>query len=133
MHSYYTGVYLSLRGTVYANNSFIPIAEIGGTDRFDPNNNEGLQCITDRSPCCGIPPNRAGLWYFPNGTVVPVRGNATTFYRDRGDNGTVNLKRVSTDVMMPTGLFCCVVPDATDAFQRVCAIGESKRNCVVIQ
>ena len=52
--------------------------------------------------------------------MVPFSG--PTFYRNRGsDDGTVNLNRVNTNVMSPTGLFCCVVSDATDVMQRVCA------------
>ena len=57
--------------------------------------------------------------------MVPVIGQgqdrATTFFRNRGDDGTVNLNRVNSDVMMPTGRFCCVVPDANGVDQRVCA------------
>ena len=63
------GVYLSLKGVVYANNSVISITEIGETNP-DTNLNEGLQCITDRVPCCRST-FRAGEWYFPNGTMVP--------------------------------------------------------------
>ena len=46
---------------------------------------------------------------------------ATTFYINRGDDGTVNLNRVNDDVMMPTGRFCCVVPDATSTVVTVCS------------
>ena len=60
------------------------------------------------------------MWYFPNGDIVPAIGGATTFYRNRGDDGTVNLNRLNDDVMMPTGLFCCVIPDATDTNVTVC-------------
>ena len=52
-----------------------------------------------------------------------------TFYRNRGDNGTVNLNRVDTGVMSPIGLFCCEVPDGNNVTQRLCAdIGESYFN-----
>ena len=114
------GVYLSLRGVVYGNNSIIPMTEIGET-YSDTMSNTGLQCITDRIPCCASVLNRFGEWYFPDGTVVPVQSVATTFYRNRRDDGTVNLNRLNTNVMMPTGLFCCEVPDASDRTQRVCA------------
>ena len=106
---------------MYANNSVISITEIGETNPDDTDQNEGLQCITDRMPCCrGV--FRAGEWYFPNRTVVPREdNNPTTFHRNRGhDDGTVNLNRLN-NVMMPTGLFCCVVPDATGIMQTVCA------------
>ena len=98
---------------VYANNSVIPIREVGETSRT------GLQCITDRRPCCAGA--RIGQWRFPDGTLVPVLGaGATLFYRNRGEDGTVNLNRLYTGVMMPTGLFCCEVPDAIDVDQTVC-------------
>ena len=101
---------MSLNGRVYPNNSVILITEIGETF-----SNNGLQCITDRMPCCSTAPNRAGEWYFPgDGGLVPrISSGATTFYRNRGDDGTVNLNRVN-DVMMPTGQYRCVVLDATN-------------------
>jgi hypothetical protein len=110
-------LYFLLRGTVYANNSVIPITAIGKTNSTS---NTGLQCITDRIPCCVTYPNRVGQFFFPDGTVVPIIRGATSFYRTRG-NGTVNLNRLNCNVFMPTGLFCCVVPDAQNVMQRVCA------------
>ena len=115
----HTGVYLLLRGTVYDNNSVISITEIGETNSTS---NTGLQCITDRRPCCATQPNRFGEWLFPDGTAVPPQGGATSFYRNRGADGAVNLNRLNTSVFMPIGLFCCVVPDALNVTQRVCAI-----------
>ena len=112
------GIYLSLKGMVYANNSAIQITEIGETNTIS---NTGLQCITDRMPCCAAAGARAGEWNFPNGTTVPTQGVATTFYRTRGDDGTVNLNRLNTNVMMPTGLFCCEVPDTSGDTQPLCA------------
>ena len=105
----------------YPNNSFIFIIDIGQTN---DTSTSGLQCITDRKPCCKSDPNRQGEWFFPDGGLVPRHGaiNVTTFYRTRGDDGTVNLNRVNDDVLMPTGKFCCVVPDATGISQRTCAI-----------
>ena len=124
MHTH-SGVYLSLKGVVYANNSAIQITEIGETNP-DTDLNNGLQCITDRMPCCrfGL---RAGEWYMytPDRTMVPGQSADVSFYRNRGrDDGTVNLNRLS-GVMMPTGRFCCEVPDALNVMQRVFAnIGE---------
>ena len=122
------GVYFSLKGVVYPNNSGILITEIeetvtvtsDGVTNYTSNN--GLLCITDRRPCCATVPNRHGEWLFPDGGMVPVQGGATTFYRNRGDDGTVNLNRLNSDVMMPTGRFCCVVPDATSTDVTQCAI-----------
>ena len=107
----------------YTNNSVVLITEI---EQTNATSNNGLQCITDRRPCCATPSNRHGEWFFhDNGGVVPTQGGATTFYRNRGDDGTVNLNRLNSDVMMPTGRFCCVVPDATGVDRTICAnIGE---------
>ena len=117
---------------VLANNSVIPITEIGETDTtvpLPPNSNNGLQCITDRRPCCQARSNRFGEWYFPGGmTTVPAQGVATSFYRNRGDDGTVNLNRVNATVMMPTGLFCCVVPDATSTDTTTTCINIGEKN-----
>ena len=126
----HTGVYLSLRGTVYVNNSVIPIAEIGETNTTS---NTGLQCVTDRIRCCASPEGRAGEWYFPDGTLVPIKGLAKTFYRNRGDDGTVNLNRLS-GIMIPTGKLCCEVPDLIGITDRVCAnIGTKSRMAVHVQ
>ena len=124
-HTYQcTGIYLFFMGTVYANNSVIFINLIGETDTsLSPpqNSNNGLQCITDRMPCCRSFPNTAGEWFFPDGTMVPIQDDVTTFYRNRGrDDGTINLNRVNTNVMSPSGLFHCMVPDATDTIQTAC-------------
>ena len=111
----------------------IPINMIGITTNdgllpylptIDEPENNGLQCVTDRPNCCRA--GRIGEWYFPNKTRVPILGHgnyrATTFFRNRGDgDGTVNLNRVSNDVMSPIGQFCCIVPDSTSTTQTICA------------
>ena len=119
---YYTGntigVYISFNGTVHADKSDIQITDIGEAAPY-----AGIQCITDRMPCCGNPQFSAGEWRFPNGSNIPTRESAAVFYRDRGDDGTVSLNILSSNTALPllTGLFCCVVPDATDTTQTVCA------------
>ena len=108
---------------VYPNKGVILITEIGETNATS---NKGLQCITDRRPCCATLPNRHGEWFFPNGSnALGVAQNPTSFFRNRGDDGTVNLNRLNSDVMMPTGRFCCMVLNATSTDVTVCAdIGE---------
>ena len=114
-------MYLSFDRMVYANNSVIQINEIGETDTYTAQN-EGLQCITDRMPCCVNAQLRAGEWLFPNGTAVHTHDNARSFYTNWRDDGSVNLNLLSSDTLLPllTGLFCCVVPDARDRVQTVC-------------
>lgn len=107
------GVYLRLNGTRYANDSEILMFEIGRED------SQALQCVTSKRPCCKT--SRTGQWYFPSGIEVSVEDSAQFFYRNRGDDGTVNLNRVSENVVSPTGQFCCVVPDSNDTIQTLCA------------
>ena len=117
----YVGVYLSLKRVVYSNNSVIYITEIGETNP-DTNLNNGLQCITDRMPCCRSLAVRAGEWYMytPQRTIVPGPSLSVNFYRSRGYNdGTVNLNR-NSGAMMPTGLFCCEVPNAAGDNEILC-------------
>ena len=124
MYHMYVGIYLSLKGVVYANNSMICITEIGETNP-DTDQNNGLQCITDRMPCCRTA-FRAGEWYIYTGsdrTMIPgpLLTDTSFVYRNRGyDDGTVNLNRPS-GVIMPTGLFCCEVPDFDGDSQSLCA------------
>ena len=67
-------------------------------------------------PCCIA----LGEWFLPDREMVPSQINATTFYINRGDDGTVNLNRLHLNVVMPTGQFCCVVPDATSTEVTAC-------------
>ena len=116
------------RGGVIAGfygNSIISITETGQTST-STTSSTGLQCITDRRPCCLQFEGRAGEWYFLDRTTVPPKFTASTFYRNRGDDGEVDLNRVNVNVMMPTGIFCCEVLDAANVIQSICAnIGES--------
>ena len=79
-----------------------------------------VQCITDRKPCCSNEGDR-GQWFFPGGEEVLTQSSMpTTFYQSRGDNdGTINLNRMD-NVILPAGLFCCVLLDAIDVEQTLC-------------
>ena len=105
-----------------ANNSQVNTRNIG---QSSDSPNGALQCITDKTPCCSQSP-RLGEWYLPNGALVQGTTSTTAFYRNREDSGEVSLNRPS-DVMSPTGQFCCEVPDATDTNQTLCVnIGETQ-------
>ena len=115
------GVYIQFKGSRLSNNSDINITDIGVGDA-------SVHCVTDKSDCCrrgdGGAPRGLGEWYFPNnGSAVGIGGDdgqGGSFYRDRGE-GVVHLHR-RHNVMMPTGPFCCVVPDASGMDQRMCII-----------
>ena len=114
----------SLSGTVYFNNSVIPITDIGTEGSSTP-----MVCITDLRPCCrmgtGAATIVAGHWYYPNGTEV--EGNGTyarlrNFFRTRGYNdGTVNLFRRNNGITSPFGRYCCEIPDTNMVDQTLCA------------
>ena len=84
-----------------------------------------LSCTSDRMPCCRDPP-RYGERKFPNGNQVShISEGAVAFHRNRDNNGSVNLFRVSNDVLSLTGRFCCEMEDATSTNHTLCVnIGE---------
>ena len=74
---------------------------------------DALLCTTDRADCCSVV--RAGEFYFPNGTQVPVAADVIirSYYRNRGD-GFIRLNhRPNSGVA--TGRFRCEIPDADEA------------------
>ena len=87
-----------------ANGGYIDVDDIGSSDY------DALICRTNRSDCCRQ--QRAGEWYFPNGTRVQNRGynygHISYFYRDRGES-VVRLKRISYP--SERGNFKCEIPD----------------------
>ena len=110
------GVYLFHQGRVINSNNSIFITDIGTSSP------QQLVCTSDRMPCCHYP-SLHGEWYFPDGSQVKYvysAPNPKTFHRNRDNNGNVNLFRVSSDVMFPTGRFCCEIEDATNTDQALC-------------
>ena len=117
------GVYIQFMGVNLSNNSDIAITDIGEGE-------SSVLCITDKSNCCRSTDGgaAAGHWYFPNnGSTVGIEGNGHggSFYRDRLKR-KVRLHR-RHDAMMPTGLFCCVVPDASGQNQKLCVMVEASK------
>ena len=118
LHLHADEVRLTLRGVHYSQlNSTINITDIGRYDIID-HEDAALVCQTNKRPCCATPPNRAGEWYYPNGTRVPIEGTGSAIYRNRGDEGQVRLNR-RNNATYPTGTYTCVVPDANDTIQFV--------------
>ena len=116
---------LLFKGKIYGSNSLFFINEIGKS-----NSNSALQCVTDKRECCRW--SRLGEWYFPDGSRVPIENDATVFYRNRANNGIVNLNRFSDDIMSPTGQYCCQVPDNTTVNQKLCAYIGKYKICILI-
>ena len=80
-------------------------------------------CMTDKEGCCRDPPGRAGEWYFPNNDSFENMASGRDFYRDRGQ-GVVRLNR-RNNAMMPTGSFCCIIPDRNNVSRRLCIMVEA--------
>lgn len=105
----FQGVYISLNGTIVANNGNILIRDIG-------EDSNALLCFTDLTSCCDS--SRKGEWVFPNGTNVSIAKFGSNFYRNRGQ-GVVRLNRRNGS-LSPTGQYCCKVPDVTSSEKTVC-------------
>ena len=108
------GVYIQFNGERLSNNSVVLITDIGES-------NASVLCVTNKTDCCRYDDGGAvGEWYFPDRTNVDIEGNGGSFYRNR-DQRVVRLHR-RHNAMMPTGPFCCEVPDANNMNQRLCII-----------
>ena len=107
----HTGVRLTLRGVQYHDNDTINIVDIGENDA-------ALICQTNLRPCCRSGLARAGQWYYPNGTAVPIEGERKHFYQNRGDDGTVRLNR-RNNATHPIGIYRCEIPDQTGISQNL--------------
>ena len=107
------------QGVQFPNNSILNIEDIGEGEH-------ALVCQTDKRPCCRpiydvyYHRHRIGEWYYPNGSRVPIQGGGATFYRNRNDDGMVRLNRRNHEIDYSTGIYCCVVPDASDVNRTLC-------------
>ena len=104
------GVYFELKGSVYLNNSAIPLADIG-------EGKNALFCKTDKNNCCGMRPNRFGEFYYPNGVRVPISSHRHGFYRNRGDQ-LIRLNR-RRRITSPKGTFRCEIPNSDDVMVKI--------------
>ena len=114
------GVYLTLRGTVLANNSFVDINSIGS------NNSSALLCHTNETDCCRstdtmLPnPSIVANWYYDNGTAVRNIGDIpdndssdVVFVSSRGQS-VINLllSQHADKNTTERGHFYCLISDA---------------------
>ena len=108
------GVWFSLNGTTYQNNSLVTLEDIGEGD-------DALLCMTNLPACCRPPYTESngkgsiGNWYFPNGSRVPSSGNQSDFHRTRGQSVvSLHRRRDGKD-----GVYRCEVPDAMNIIQTI--------------
>ena len=111
------GVWLSLDGQLHSNNSAIELRELYESH----DDSHTLMCVTPKRPCCASPPHRFGQWYYPNRSAVSIDGTGNSFYRDRGDDGTVRLhRRGIASLSAAMGQYCCEIPNANYIQHRLC-------------
>lgn len=91
------------------NNSVVLLEDIGEGDN-------ALLCFTERLTCCDGG-NRAGEFFFPNGTLVQISSSNANFYRNRGIKH-IRLNR-RNDATTPTGRYRCQIPDASGELQDI--------------
>ena len=78
-------------------------------------------CVTPKRPCCKTPPYRFGEWFYPNGSAVSVDGSGNSFFRDRGDDGTIRLhRRGVASLSAAMGQYCCEILNINDVIHRLC-------------
>ena len=128
MHEHYvpavpsTGLYFTLDGTVYLPGDTVLISDIGaaGTGSLASEAGTSLVCETANLGivCCrGSDGNRAGDWFFPDGTIVPPSSaNREADFTRTGYTQQVRLNR-RNDAMTPTGTFECRVLDGAGVTQ----------------
>lgn len=109
---HFVGPGLYFKNKLVPNNSSIPISDIGEGE-------DALICETDKTECCRTAPNRRGQFYYPNGVQVPISLREQALYRNRG-NQLIRLNRRRDDADIPTGMYCCEIPDASDMRRRLC-------------
>ena len=100
-HCISAGVFLSLSGLNYSNNSVVDLADIGY------NNTTGLICHTNYSTGHGY--KLGSRWWYPgNRTVTSNRSSTEPFSRTRG-NMTISLyhRTNNTEENPPVGIYYC--------------------------
>ena len=95
--------YFVLNGTVYLNNSIVPLLSVGEGDH-------ALQCTTSREECCRALPNQFGDFYYPNGTQVFNERSGYGFHHNRSQR-VIYLNR-RAGITSPTGKYRCEISDA---------------------
>ncbi len=122
----FDGLYFMVNDTVYLPGATIPITDVG--DSYPPGDQinqylpgPSLVCVTSNvnTMCCrgsdhsGSGP--VGNWFYPDGTIV--LGNSANINGDitrSSHTQQIRLNRKRPDVMSPTGVYTCEVPDGSD-------------------
>ncbi len=121
-----TGLYFNLSGTIYLPGDTIPITDVGdgflpgySYNQVDPG--PSLVCVTSNvnTMCCrgGDHPGSGavGNWLYSNGTIVLGNSaNPNGDFTRSSHYQQIRLNRKRNDVMSPTGVYTCEVPDESN-------------------
>ena len=134
-----TGLYFTLSNNVHLPGDTIPMTDVG--DGFPGTSNPGpsLVCVTsnvNRNCCRGGDHHGSGAvgnWLYPNGTIVPGNsGNPDGDFTRSSHTEQIHLNRKRPDVISPTGVYTCQVPDGSNTEMphtaTITLIGECKNS-----
>ncbi len=106
-----------MSGTVYLPGDTIPITDVGDSFEAGPS----LVCVTSNVNimCCGGSNHNGsgpvGNWFYPDGAAVSqnnVKSNGN--FTRSSHSQQIHLNRKRTDVLSPTGVYTCEVPDESN-------------------
>ncbi len=116
-----------MSGTVYLPGDTIPITDVGdsyhpGIDMNQDDPGPSLVCNTSNvnTDCCRGRDHpgtsgSVGNWLFPDGTIILGNNANPTGDITRSSNiQQIRLNRKRPDVLSPTGVYTCEVPDGSD-------------------
>ena len=90
---------------ILANHSYVDLSLVGD----DSNHSDSVHCHTDLSTCCRRSQGtHRGVWYFPDGTRLPLSGGGGDIYEFRYYQ-RVDLRR-RNNAHSPTGIYRCDIP-----------------------
>ena len=103
-----------LNGRLLPIHSIVLFSDIG-------EDSSALYCLTDREQCCSDETGgRHGQWMFPEGGDVSNNKNIDIYIRRGFSSIRLNRKR---NIMMPTGVYMCLIPDSNSTSNRILRIG----------
>ncbi len=140
-----SGLYFTLRSTVYLPGDTINITDVGDSfltlteclhvNLFDPGSS--LVCVTSNvnTECCRgndhPGSSSVGNWLYPNGAIVLGNSaNANGNFTRSSHTQQIRLNRKRPDVMSPTGVYTCQVPDESNSsltHTAIITIGKSNK------
>ena len=110
VHSQTSTPFISFRSQNLSNHSYVEFSRVG----VEIDGSDSVRCRSELDMCCSSAQGDflRGLWFFPNGTVMPFPGPTNNPFEGRGAQ-VVDLRRISA--LSPSGLYRCNIAfDADD-------------------